>query len=108
VEASVYSIGIRGEGVGGGSSPRGFLRKISRETGGQFFFPERVGDLNKVFSAIAEELHQHYLVAYTPKRGPDGTFRTITLRTKNKDLEVRVRKGYFALKRPKPRTNPNR
>lgn len=107
VEASVYTIGIRGEGVGGGSSPRGFLRRISRETGGEFFFPERVGDLNKVFSAISEELHQHYLLAYTPKRGPDGTFRTITLRTKLKDLEVRVRKGYFALKRPKPRATPN-
>ena len=106
VEASVYTIGIRGEGVGGGSSPRGFLRKISRETGGQFFFPERVGDLNKVFSAIAEELHQHYLLAYTPKRSPDGTFRTIDLRPKRKDLEVRVRKGYFALKRPKPRPTP--
>ena len=105
VEASVYTIGIRG-GVGGGSGPRGFLRKISRETGGEFFFPERVGDLNRVFSAIAEELHQHYLLAYTPKRGPDGSFRTITLRTKRKDLEVRVRKGYFALKRPKPRPTP--
>jgi Ca-activated chloride channel family protein len=106
VEASVYTIGIRGEGPGGGSGPRGFLRRISRETGGEFFFPERVGDLNKVFSAISEELHQHYLLAYTPKKGPDGTFRTITLRTKRKDLEVRVRKGYFALKRPKPRPTP--
>ena len=105
VEASVYTIGIRG-GPGGGSGPRGFLRKISRETGGEFFFPERVGDLSKVFSAIAEELHQHYLLAYSPKKGPDGSFRTITLRTKRKDLEVRVRKGYFALKRPKPRATP--
>lgn len=106
VEASVYTIGIRGSGPGGGSSPRGFLRRISRETGGEFFFPERVGDLNKVFSAISDELHQHYLLAYTPRRGPDGTFRNITLRTKQKDLEVRVRKGYFALKRPKPRPQP--
>jgi Ca-activated chloride channel homolog len=106
VEASVYTIGIRGSGPGGGSSPRGFLRRISRETGGEFFFPERVGDLNRVFTAISEELHQHYLLAYTPKRGPDGTFRSITLRPKRKDLEVRVRKGYFALKRPKPRPTP--
>jgi Ca-activated chloride channel family protein len=105
VEASVYTVGIRG-GVGGGSSPRGFLRKISKETGGEFFFPERVGDLTKVFQAISDELHQHYLLAYTPKRGPDGTFRKITLRTKRKDLEVRVRQGYFAMKRPKPRPSP--
>ncbi|MET0554443.1 MAG: VWA domain-containing protein [Vicinamibacteria bacterium] len=105
VEASVYTIGIRG-GPGGGSSPRGFLRKVAKETGGEFFFPERVGDLTKVFQAIADELHQHYLLAYSPKRGPDGTFRKITLRTKRKDLEVRVRQGYFAMKRPKPRPSP--
>jgi Ca-activated chloride channel homolog len=104
-EASIYTVGIRGR-VGGGSSPRGFLRRISKETGGEFFFPERVGDLTKVFHAIAEELHQHYLLAYTPKRGPDGTFRKITLRTKRKDLEIRVRQGYFAMKRPKPRPSP--
>lgn len=106
VEASVYTIGIRGESGLGSRSPRGFLRRISRETGGEFFFPERVGDLSKVFTAISEELHQHYLLAYSPKRSPDGTFRAITLRTKRKDLEVRVRKGYFALKRPKPRPSP--
>jgi Ca-activated chloride channel family protein len=105
VEASVYTVGIRG-GVGGGSSPRGFLRKVAKETGGEFFFPERVGDLTKVFQAIADELHQHYLLAYSPKRGPDGTFRKITLRAKRKDLEVRVRQGYFAMKRPKPRPSP--
>jgi Ca-activated chloride channel homolog len=106
VEASIYTVGIRGEGGLGARSPRGFLRKISKETGGEFFFPERVGDLTKVFQAIAEELHQHYLLAYTPKRGPDGTFRKITLRTKRKDLEIRVRQGYFAMKRPKPRPSP--
>ena len=106
VEASVYTVGIRSEGGLGARSPRGFLRKIAKETGGEFFFPERVGDLTKVFQAIADELHQHYLLAYSPKRGPDGTFRKITLRTKRKDLEIRVRQGYFAMKRPKPRPSP--
>ena len=65
-----------------------------------------MGDLSKVFQAIADELHQHYLLAYSPKRGPDGTFRKITLRAKRKDLEIRVRQGYFAMKRPKPRPSP--
>jgi Ca-activated chloride channel family protein len=106
VEASIYTVGIRGEGGLGARSPRGFLRKIAKETGGEFFFPERVGDLTKVFQGIADELHQHYLLAYSPRRGPDGTFRKITLRTKRKDLEVRVRQGYFAMKRPKPRPSP--
>ena len=97
VEATVYSIGFRGSGLGG--SPRGFLRKIASETGGQFFSPDKVGDLIKVFAEISNELKNHYLLAYTPKRPADGTWREIALATSRPGTEVRVRKGYFALKR---------
>jgi VWFA-related protein len=99
VEATIYSVGFRGEGGLFARSPRGFLRKIASETGGSFFFPEKVGDLIKIFSGIADELHNHYLLAYTPKRAPDGTWRSIEVRLKSKDLSVRVRKGYLAVKR---------
>jgi VWFA-related protein len=81
------------------------LRRIAKETGGAFFFPERVGDLVKVFAEIANELHSHYALGYTPKRAADGTWREIELRLARKDLkdvEVRVRKGYFAVKRRRP------
>jgi VWFA-related protein len=106
VEATVYCVGIRGTGGGLVSrSPRGFLRKIAQETGGDFFFPERVGDLIKVFNAISEELHNHYALAYSPARPPDGLWRDIEVRLKRKDAEIRVRKGYFAVKR-RPPSNP--
>ncbi|HSD27157.1 MAG TPA: VWA domain-containing protein [Vicinamibacteria bacterium] len=99
VEATVYSIGFRGSGSMMSSSPRGFLRKIATETGGQYFAPDKVGELIKVFNAISEELKNHYLLAYTPKRAADGTWREIALKVNRPDTEVRVRKGYFALKR---------
>lgn len=99
VEATVYCVGIRGEEGLFARSPRGFLRKIARETGGAFFFPDKVGELIKVFAKISDELKNHYLLAYTPKRPPDGRWRTIELRVDRKDAEVRVRKGYFAVKR---------
>ncbi|HEX6738787.1 MAG TPA: VWA domain-containing protein [Vicinamibacteria bacterium] len=102
VEATVYCVGIRGESGLMARSPRGFLRKIARETGGAFFFPDKVGELVHIFSEISDELHQHYLLAYTPKRDPDGTWREIEVRLKRKDAEVRVRKGYFAVKRRRP------
>jgi Ca-activated chloride channel family protein len=97
VEATVYSIGFRGSGSGG--SPRGFLRKIANETGGQFFSPDGVGDLIKVFNQISDELKNHYLLAYTPTRPADGSWREIKLEIDRPGTEVRVRKGYFALKR---------
>jgi VWFA-related protein len=99
VEATVYTVGFRGESGLFARSPRGFLRKIASETGGAFFFPEKVGELIKIFSGISDELHNHYLLAYTPKRAPDGTWRAIEVRVKAKDADVRVRKGYFAVKR---------
>jgi len=103
VEATVYCIGFRGESGLLARSPRGFLRRISQETGGSFFFPDKIGELIKIFNDISDELHNHYLLAYTPRRPPDGTWREISVRLlNNKDAEVRVRKGYFAIKRRRP------
>lgn len=98
VEATVYSIGFKGSGFMA-SSPRGFLRKIATETGGQFFAPDKVAELIKVFNEISNELKNHYLLAYTPTQAPDGSWREITLKVHRADAQVRVRKGYFAVKR---------
>lgn len=98
-EATVYCVGIRGEGGLWARSPRGFLRKIATESGGAFFFPERVGELMKAFFAISEDLSNHYLLSYVPKRPPDNGWREIQVKLKRQDAEVRVRKGYFAVKR---------
>ena len=58
-----------------------------------------MGDLIKVFNAISDELKNHYLLAYTPKREADGSWREIELKVKRKDIKVRVRKGYFHMER---------
>ena len=100
VEATVYSVLIKGNEGLFARGPRGFLRKIAQETGGTFYSPGKVAELIKVFSGISDELHHHYLLSYTPRRPPDGTWRTIEVRLPGrKDLEVRVRKGYFAVTR---------
>ncbi|HVO13015.1 MAG TPA: VWA domain-containing protein [Vicinamibacteria bacterium] len=98
VEATVYSIGFKGNG-GFGMRPRGFLRKIASETGGEYFSPDKVGELIKIFNEISSELKNHYLLAYTPKRPADGSWRQIQLKVDRPGLEVRVRKGYFAVAR---------
>jgi hypothetical protein len=66
-----------------------------------------VPDLIKVFATISEELRQQYALAYSPKRPPDGTYRAIQLKLlTRKDVDVRVRKGYFAVKRRRPKPRP--
>lgn len=102
VEATIYCIGFRGSPGLFSASPKGFFRKLADETGGAFFFPDKVGELNKIFSEISNELKNHYLLSYSPTRNPDGSFRAISLKlvsAKAKDFQVRVRKGYFAIKR---------
>jgi Ca-activated chloride channel family protein len=103
VEATVYSVGFRGSSGFASRGPRGFLRKVAQETGGQYFFPDKVGDLIKIFTEISNELHHHYALAYAPPHPADGSWHAITLRVKRPGAEVRVRKGYFAVKRrPRP------
>jgi Ca-activated chloride channel family protein len=102
VEATVYSVGF----TGSGGTSRGFLHKLASETGGEFFAPGKVGELAKVFNQISEELKNHYLLSYTPKRPADRTWRRIELRVKRPGMEVRVRKGYFAV--PRRRTEAPR
>ena len=88
---------------------RGSSASSCDETGGAFFFPDKIGELNKIFNLIANELKSHYLLSYSPQRSPDGSFRAISLRLvspKAKDYEVRVRKGYFAMKRSRPPARP--
>jgi VWFA-related protein len=105
VEATVYCVGVKaGPGFRGGS-PRGFLKKIAEETGGDAFFPGDVGELIKIFAAISDELHNHYALAYQPARAADGTYREIEVKL-DRDGEIRVRKGYFAIKRPPRSSSP--
>ncbi|HEY5908618.1 MAG TPA: VWA domain-containing protein [Vicinamibacteria bacterium] len=105
VEATIYIIGFRGSAGLFASTNKGFFRKLCDETGGAFFFPDKIGELSKIFGTIANELKNHYLLSYSPQRSPDGNYRTISLRLLSpqaKDYEVRVRKGYFAVKRRPP------
>jgi len=100
IEATVYGIGFKS---GSGDSASGFLKRISSDTGGEYFSPDKVGELIKTFAAISEELKNHYILAYTPKRAPDNMYRKIELHVKREGVQVRLRKGYVATKRKKPR-----
>lgn len=105
----IYSIMFEGEEAGGGFGPFGrvgsmdmgadgykVLQKMSRETGGGFFEVSRKTGINAIYKRIEEELRSQYSIGYTPDLPPDGyAFRTISLKTKRKDLVVQARQGYY-------------
>lgn len=76
------------------------LRYLTQETGGQAFFPFKVEDLEQSFENIAHQLTHQYNLLYRPEPLlTDGQWHTVQLRVKGrKDLLVRCRTGYYALK----------
>jgi Ca-activated chloride channel family protein len=98
LEVSIYSVGIQGFDM-----PRGFLKNLAEDTGGAYYFPGKVSELIKVFEAISRDLKNSYLVAYSPKRAADNTYRKIEVRVSRPEVTVRVRPGYMAARKRRTR-----
>ncbi len=95
---SIYYVDPSAYGYGyfGGLSDSA-LKKMSDETGGHVFRVDKKHPLAEVFKELQEEMRSQYSIGYTPANDkPDGTFRRIDLRTKDHNLKVQARKGYYA------------
>jgi Ca-activated chloride channel family protein len=75
------------------------LDLFASDTGGRAFFPYRVDDVAQSFLDIGTELRSQYIIGYTPVNGAlDGKFHKVKIEIiGHKELEVRARKGYFAV-----------
>src|SRR5271168_2712500 len=98
--------GLGGGGRGGGGYPRRteeprvdgkkILEQISRETGGRFFEVTKKQTVDDIYTAIDEELRNQYSLGYTPEKADAGPgYHKIQLTTKNKDLIVQTREGFY-------------
>jgi VWFA-related protein len=75
------------------------LRYMSRETGGQSFFPFKAQDLAQDFENIANELRSQYSLLYRPEpMHTDGQYHEVDVRLRGmgKSMVIRARKGYYA------------
>jgi Ca-activated chloride channel family protein len=75
------------------------LDAFATDTGGRAFFPYQVEDVAQSFMDIGTELRSQYMVGYSPVNGAiDGKFHKIRIEIiGHKELEVRSRKGYYAV-----------
>jgi len=54
--------------------------------------------LTRALEAVGDELQNQYSIGYLPtNRNLDGTFRAVEIRTTRKDVEIRTKKGYYAI-----------
>jgi len=101
--------GGRHGGLGRGGSPfpmpqgndgKKVLEKISNETGGRMFVVSKKEPIEKIYAQIEEELRSQYRLGYTPERRSDAPagYHKLHVATKEKDLKVQARAGYYGEK----------
>ena len=96
----IYSISLQNTARRRGrrfSEAEHVLKNLAEETGGQWFFPAELAELESVYDRIAEELKSQYNLGYisnNPRR--DGAWRRIVVQTNLPDLRVRTKLGYYA------------
>src|SRR5258708_1324098 len=90
-------MGRRGRRPSEESHPDGkkVLERISKETGGRLFEVSKKETLEKIYASIQEELRNQYSLAYTPQT-PGMGYHKIRVTTRQKDLKVQTRDGYYA------------
>jgi VWFA-related protein len=79
------------------STPEGkkVLERISKETGARMFQVSKKQPIGEIYAQIQEELRNQYSLGYTPDRIAGG-YHKIQLATRQKDLIVQARDGYYA------------
>jgi len=105
--------GFGGGGMGGGPwggprfpSPRSqqehpdgkkVLQRMSQETGGRMFEVSKKQPIDQIYQQIQDELRNQYNLGYTPNRAGDSPeYHKIHVLTKEKDLIVQARDGYYS------------
>ena len=88
-EMMVYAIGMAG------TSLDGDIKRLAERTGGGHFEVPHDADMRQSFQRVADELHQQYLIGFTPPV-IDGKRHTIEVRLKTSGLTARTRKDYHA------------
>lgn len=66
---------------------------LAKATGGIKLSFARLKALESMLQAVGEDLHQHYLISFTPVEGTPG-YRPIQIAVKNAGYTVRTRPGY--------------
>ncbi len=75
------------------------LREITGPSGGYTEVIHSAADLGPATERIANELNKQYTLGYTPVKPPDGEWRSIRVRIRDREYFARSRRGYFAVPR---------
>ncbi|HXW56358.1 MAG TPA: VWA domain-containing protein [Candidatus Cybelea sp.] len=104
--------GTGGPGMGGHRYPqqreqrpdgKKILDRISKETGGRLFEVSKKQPVDQIYAQIEQELRDQYILGYVPdKSSTSDDYHKIQVSTKQKDLTVQAREGYYSQPAPAP------
>ena len=105
-ESIIYTIFLDTQARGGHGNNRAYetahgqMRKIADQTGGRFYGPHSIYDVQRMFEEIADDLRVQYMLGYnSANTDNDGSWRKIRIRIRdNRNCVPRTRKGYYAPK----------
>jgi VWFA-related protein len=93
-DTTIYPIGL------GPRVDRELLERLAAESGGVAFFPEDVATLRGEYAQVVEDLRRRFVVSYTSTNAVrDGAWRAVHIQTRQPEMTVRSRGGYFAPER---------
>ncbi len=75
------------------------LREITGPSGGYTEVIRTAAELGAATERIAYELNHQYTIGYSASRRPDGQWRSIRVRMRDRGHFARARRGYFAILR---------
>jgi von Willebrand factor type A domain. len=95
-----YPGGGGGNGRGDNRAPdvdgRKMMEQIATRTGGRYFEAKKTGELDDIYRAIADELHNQYVLTYTPdQKINEDEYHKLVVKAKNIDYTVATREGYY-------------
>jgi Ca-activated chloride channel homolog len=105
--ATIYAIGVFSEDDRKHEkkmvrSSKRVLTTLAESTGGMAYFPDTLGDVEKVCLQVARDIRNQYTLGYYPTNtARDGSFRTVQVQLVPKSegkMSVRTRSGYYAQK----------
>lgn len=94
---TVYAIGIF-ESRGGSKKAKRALKAIAQQTGGLWFFPDDMEEVDTITRNVAHEIRSQYTIGYKPAHPEREGYKSVrvTARAQGfKKLQVRTRSGYY-------------
>jgi Ca-activated chloride channel family protein len=97
-EVLIFAIGLlNGENPREAKRAKRALDSLTLQSGGLAHYPKTLEEVEAIATQIAHELRNQYIIAYTPNKPDDDSFRKIRVSAKGPgNPQVRTRTGYYA------------